>query len=102
MDRCLPGLATGVDAMSVITFDRTIVVPVSLVVLALAGLTAPSLLLQGIRVLGATVVIGLIVLAVTRWWQASTRRRPRLTTDDGLQVAKNDATDIARMGSDAG
>jgi hypothetical protein len=102
MDCRLSGVATGDDAMRVITFGRTIVVPVSLVVLVLAGFPAPPLPMQARVVLGAIVVIGLIVVAVSGWWQARSRVRLLLPMDDALQIAKNDASDVARMGSDAG
>jgi hypothetical protein len=102
MDRRPPGIATSVVTMRIITFGRTVVVPLSLVVLALAGFSAPPAALRSVLVLVAIGGIGLTVLALTRWWYASSRVRPLARTDDVLQIAKDDASDVARMGSDAG
>jgi galactitol-specific phosphotransferase system IIC component len=105
MDRCSPRVATRGVNMRIITFGRTVVVPLSLVVLALAGLSAPPVASRSTLVLVALVAfvaIGLIVLVLTKWRHASRRLRPLAQTDDVVQVAKDDASDLARMGSDAG
>jgi hypothetical protein len=101
MDRRLPGVATSVVNMKIISFDRTVVVPLSLVVLALAGFSAP-VALRSVLVLVAVGALGLVGLALTRSWHRSRRVRPLPQMDDVVQIAKDDASDLARMGSDAG
>jgi hypothetical protein len=66
MDRRLSGLATSGVNMSIITVGRIVVVPLTLIVVALAGCRALA------------------------------------RTDDRVQTAKDDASDLARMGSDSG
>jgi nitrate/nitrite-specific signal transduction histidine kinase len=88
--------------MRIITFGRTVVVPVSLVVLALAGFSAPPVALRSMLVLAAVGALGFVMLALTRWWHRSRHVRPLTRMDDVLQIAKDDASDLARMGSDAG
>lgn len=102
MDRRPSGVATSVVNMRIITFGRTVVVPLSLVVLALAGFSAPPLAIRSMLVLVAVGALGLVVLALTRSWHRSGRVRPLARTDDRVQSAKDDASDLARMGSDAG
>lgn len=98
MDRRLPGIATSVVIMRTITFGRTVVVPLSLVALALAGFSAPAVAIRSMLVLLAVGALGFVVLALTRSWLSSRRDRP----DDVVQSAKDDASNLARMGSDAG
>jgi hypothetical protein len=87
--------------MRLIIFDRTVVVPLSLVVPVLAGFSAPTVAVQSIRVLVVVGAIGLGVFALTRWLRL--RRVRRLAgMDELLQTAKDDASEVARMGSDAG
>src|SRR5205823_4652363 len=102
MDRRPPGDATSVVNMRIITFGRTVVVPVSLVVLALAGFSAPPVTIRSMLVLLAVGALGLVVLALTRSWRGSSPVRPLTRTDDAVQITKDDASDLARMGSDAG
>ena len=102
MDRRLPGVATSVVNMRTITFGRTVVVPLSLVALALTGFTAPGIAIQSMLVLLAVGALGFVVLALTRSWLSSRRDRPLARTDDVVQIAQDDASDLARMGSDAG
>jgi hypothetical protein len=104
MDRRPPGVATSAVSMRIITVGRTVVVPVSLVILALAEFSAPSVALRSMLVLAALGALGFVVLALTRTrsWHRSRRVRPLARTDDVVQVAKDDASDLARMGSDAG
>jgi hypothetical protein len=102
MGRRSPRVATGVVDMRTITVSRTVVVPLSLVVLALAGFGAQPVALRSMLVLVAIGTIGLVLLALTKWWHASTRVSPLARTDAVVQIAKDDASDLARMGSDAG
>lgn len=88
--------------MRIITVGRTVVVPLSLVVLAVAGFSAQSVALRSMLVLAAIGAIGLIVLALTTWWHASKRVPSLARTDDVLRIADDDASDLARMSSDAG
>jgi hypothetical protein len=101
MDRRPPGVATSVVNMRIITFGRTVVVPLSLVVLAVAGFGAP-VALRSVVVLVAIGAIGLTVFSLARRWHASGPVRPLPRMDDVVQIAKDDASDLARMGSDAG
>jgi hypothetical protein len=98
MDRRLPGVATRVVNMRIISFGRTVVVPLSLVVLAVAAFSAP----RSVLVLVAVGALGLVGLALTRSWHRSRRVRPLPRMDDVVQIANDDASDLARMGSDAG
>jgi hypothetical protein len=103
MDRRPPGVATSVVNMRTITFGRTVVVPLSLVALALAGFSAPPVAIRSMLVLLAVGALGFVVFALTRSWLGSRRHlRPLARTDDVVQIAKDDASDLARMGSDAG
>jgi hypothetical protein len=102
MDRRPPGIATSVVNMRLITFGRSVVVPLSLVVLALAGFSAPPVALRSMLVLLAVAALGFVGLALTRSWHRSRRVRPLAQTEDAVRIAKDDASDLARMGSDAG
>jgi hypothetical protein len=101
MDRHPSGVATIVVNMRIITFGRTVVVPLSLVVMAVAGFGAP-VALRSVVVLVAIGAIGLTVFSLARQWHASRQVRPLPRMDDVVQIAKDDASDLARMGSDAG
>jgi len=101
MDCRPPGVAASVVNMRIITFGRTVVVPLSLVVLAVAGFGAP-VALRFVIVLGAIGAIGLVVFSLARRWHASRHVRPLPRMDGVVQIAKDDASDLARMGSDAG
>ena len=85
--------------MRLVTFGRIVAVPLSLVVLALPGFNAPAGAVRSILLLVAVGAIGL--LALTRWQRLS-RVRTAAGMDEVLQTAKDDASDVARMGSDAG
>lgn len=87
--------------MKIITFGPSIVVPLSLVVLALAGFGAP-VAVRSVVVLVAIGAIGLTVFSLARRWHAPLQVRPLPRMDDVVQIAKDDASDLARMGSDAG
>jgi len=102
MDRRPPGVATSLVNMRTITFGRTVVVPLSLVALALAGFSAPAIAIQSMLVLLAVGALGFVARALTRSWHTSGRIRPLARMDDVVQIAKDDASDLARMGSDAG
>ena len=52
--------------MRIITFGRTVVVPLSVVVVALAGLSAPPVAVRTVFILMAVAAIG-VMLALTRW-----------------------------------
>jgi uncharacterized protein YjiS (DUF1127 family) len=88
--------------MRIITITRSVVVPLSVVVLALAGLSAPPAVPRSMIVLVAVGALGLVVLALTRWRHRSRRVHALARMDDVLRIAKDDASDLARMGSDAG
>jgi|SoiMetStandDraft_2_1073263.scaffolds.fasta_scaffold63170_4 hypothetical protein len=88
--------------MRIITVSRSVVVPLSLVVLALAGSSAPPAAVGSMLGLVAVGALGLVVLALARWWHRSRRVRALGRMDDVLQIAKDDASDMVRMGSDAG
>jgi hypothetical protein len=102
MDRRPPGVATRVVNMRIITFGRTLVVPLSLVVLALAGFSGAAVAIRSMLVLPAVGALALLVLALMRSWHTSKRVRPLAGTDDVVQMATDDASDLARMGTDAG
>ena len=87
--------------MRVLTFRRT-VVPVSAIVLGLAALSAPPLAMRSVLLLLVIAVISFSVLAVTRWWRGSHDARPLTRTASALKIATDDASDLVRMGSDAG
>ena len=87
--------------MRIITFGRTVVVPLSLVVLAIAGFGVP-VALRSVVLLVAIAAIGLTVFSLATRWHASHRVSPLPGGDDGFHTAKDDAADVARMGSDAG
>jgi hypothetical protein len=102
MDRRSPRVATRVVNVRIITFGRTIIVPLSLVVLAFAGFSAPPVALRSILVVLSVGAVGLVGLALRRSWRRSRRVRSLPHMDDVVQLAKDDASDLARMGSDAG
>jgi hypothetical protein len=87
--------------MRIITFGRT-VVPLSVVVLALASVSTPPIATRSMIALGAVGALSLVVLALTRWRHGSRGVRALARTDDVVQIAADDASDLARMGSDAG
>jgi hypothetical protein len=84
--------------MRTIAFGRTVVVPLSLIVLVVAAFGAP-VALGSVALLVAIGAIGLPVFSLARRWHASRRVSPLPRMDD---AAKDDASDLARMGSDAG
>jgi uncharacterized protein YjiS (DUF1127 family) len=100
MDRRPSGVSTSVVNMRIITFGRTVAIPLSLVVLALARFSAPPVTVRSVLV--AVGALGLVVLALTRWWHRTRRVRTLARMDDVLRIAKDDASDQARMGSDGG
>jgi hypothetical protein len=61
--------------MRIVTFGRTVVVPLSLVVLALAGFTAAPVALRSMLGLAAVGALGVVVLVLTRSWYRSRRVR---------------------------
>ncbi len=87
--------------MRIITFGRT-VVPLSVVVLALASVSTPPIATRSMIALGAVGALSLVVLVLTRWRHGSRGVRALARTDDVVQIAADDASDLARMGSDAG
>ena len=101
MDRRPPGVATIVVDMRIVTFGRT-AVPLSVVVLAVAGYSAPAVALESMVVITVIGAIGLIIVGLTRRWQESRRVCPQPRMDRAVQIAKDDASDLGRMGSDAG
>lgn len=88
--------------MRVITFGRTVAVPVSAVVLGLAALSAPPLAMRSVLPLVGIAALGFSVLAVNRWWRGSRGARPLTRAENAFQIATDDASDRVRMGSDAG
>jgi hypothetical protein len=101
MDRRPPGGAAIVGDMKIITFDRAVVVPLSVIVLAVAGFGVP-VAVRAVVLLVAIGAIGLTLFSLARRWLASRQVRPFQREDDVVQRAKDDASDLARMGSDAG
>jgi hypothetical protein len=101
MDRRPSRVATSIVNMRLITFGRRVVVPLSLIVLALAAVSAPPVVPRSMLVLMAVGALGFVGLALTRSWHRARRFRSVPQMDDVIQVAKDDA-DVARMGSDAG
>lgn len=88
--------------MRIITFGRAVIFPLSLAVLAFAGFSAPPVALRSMLVVLAVGALGIVGLALTRSWHRP-RRVPSLPQmDEVSQIAKDDASDLARMGSDAG
>jgi hypothetical protein len=87
--------------MRIIAFGRTVVLPLSLIVVTIAAFGAP-IALRSVIVMVAIGAIGLTVVSLAKRWQASRHVRPLPRTDDVVQSAKDDASDLARMGSDAG
>jgi len=87
--------------MRIITVGRTVGVPLSLVVLAVAGLGAPIALREAVALM-AIGTIGLTGFSLARRSHASRHVRPLPRMDDVVQIARDDASDLARMGSDAG
>lgn len=102
MDRRSPGVATRVVNMRIITFGRAVILPLSLAVLAFAGFSAPPVALRFMLVVLAVGALGLVGLALTRSRHRSRRVRSLPHMDDVIQIAKDDASDLMRMGSDAG
>ncbi len=87
--------------MKIITFGRRVVVPLSLVVLALTGFSAP-VALRSMLVVAAVGALGIVMVVLIGQWRGLKRVRSRARVDDVAQIAKDDASDLARMGSDAG
>jgi len=87
--------------MRIIAFGRNVVVPLSLIVVTVAAFGAP-VALRSVIVLVAIGAIGLTVVSLAKRWHASRHVRPLPRMDDVAQIAKDDASDLARMGSDAG
>jgi hypothetical protein len=83
-------------------FARTVVVPLSVVLLAVAGLSAPPAALQSVLVLAAIGAIGFIGLALVSRADRSRRILAIISRDDAAQIAKDDAEALTRMESDAG
>ena len=69
---------------------------------ALAALPAPLVTRRTKLMIAAIGGFGLLALAPARWWRRSGQVPPRTRMDDALHIAKEDASDLARMGSDAG
>jgi len=87
--------------MRMTAFTRTVIVPLSLVPFAVAGLSAPAETFQSVLAVVAIGAIGFIVLG--RASRAYTSRRTlALAPMDPAQIAKDDAFALARMESDAG
>jgi hypothetical protein len=101
MDRRPPGGAAIVGDMKIITFDRAVVVPLSVIVLAVAGFGVP-VAVRAVVLLVAIGAIGLTMFSLARRWLASRQVRAFQRVEDVVQRAKDDASDLARMGSDAG
>lgn len=88
--------------MRTTVFARTAVVPVSAVLLAVAGLGAPLAPLQSVLVLTAVGATGLIVLALASVAYRSRSILARAPMGNAAQIARDDASAVARMESDAG
>ena len=87
--------------MRMTVFARTVVVPLSVVLLAVAGLSAQPQALRTALVLVAIGAIGFIVLALAKRTYRS-RRIPVLASVNAARIAKDDRSAVARMESDAG
>ena len=88
--------------MRMTVFARTVVVPLSVVLLAVAGLSAQPEALRSALALVAIGAIGFIVLALARRTYRSRRIAALAPVNDAAQIAKDDRSALARMESDAG
>lgn len=88
--------------MRMTVFSRTLVVPLSVVFLAAAGLSAPLAPLQSVLALVAVGAVGFIVLALASWAYRPRRILALAPMGDAAQIAREDASALARMESDAG
>ena len=87
--------------MRMTAFTRTVVVPLSLVPFAVAGLSAPAQTFQSVLTVVAIGAIGFIVLGrASRAYRS--RRTLALAPMAPAQIAKDDASALERMESDAG
>lgn len=84
-----------------VVFGRTVVIPLSLAVLAVTGFGAPAGL-RSVAVLVASGAIGLTVFSLAKRCRPFHPVGPLPRMDDAVQIAKDDASEWARMGSDAG
>ena len=88
--------------MRMTVFARTVVVPLSLVLLAVTGLSAPPEALQSVLALAAIGAIGFISLALASRTYRSRRILALAPANHAARIAKDDASALARMESDAG
>jgi hypothetical protein len=79
--------------MRVITFGRTVALPVSVVVFALAVLSTPASPIRSVLLLVGIAALGVCLLAVARWWRAF-----RSVNPEKIQTTTDDASALVRMG----
>ena len=88
--------------MRMTAFTRTVIVPLSLVPFAVAGLSAPAETFQSVLAVVAIGAIGFIVLGRASRAYRSRRTLALAPIDPAAQFEQDDASALARMESDAG
>jgi hypothetical protein len=76
--------------MRVITFGRTVALPVSVVVFAFAALSTPAFSIRSVLLFVGIAALGFCLLAVVRWWRRGS----------AIQTTTDDASALARMDGD--
>jgi hypothetical protein len=74
--------------MRVITFGRTVALPVSVVVFALAALSTSAFPIRSVLLLVGIGALGFCLLAVIKWWRRDSAIQT--TTDDSSALARRD------------
>ena len=85
-----------------ISLRRSVAIPFAVVVFGLAALSAPPLALGAVLPIAAVGAIGLTLLTVMSWWRGPGTARRYAPAQNARRVAAEDASDNARMDSDAG
>jgi hypothetical protein len=88
--------------MRMTAFAGSVVFPLSVILLAVAGLSTPPAALQSMLALVAIGAIGFMVLTLARRAYGSRHILALASMDDAARIAKDDASALARMESDAG
>ena len=85
-----------------VALSRSGAIPLAVVVFGLVALTEPSSLVKSVLLILGVSATGLMLLAATSWWQASSQ--PQRTTPErtAARVAADDAADQSRMDDDGG
>jgi hypothetical protein len=73
--------------MRVVTFGRTVAVPVSVVVFALAALSTPAFPIRSVLLLVGIAALGFCLLAVIKGWRAFRAVHP---TEDASALVRMD------------